>query len=854
MDAAAEKRPSDSAADGQPEKKAKVEATVNPLTHQTYSQRYYEILEKRKNLPAWEARKEFLKLVKRNQSVVLVGETGSGKTTQLPQFLLEAGYHMQGGQNRAIACTQPRRVAAMSVAQRVADELDVQLSTHVGYLIRFEDKTSPETILKFLTDGMLLREAMTDPLLSKYSVIILDEAHERTLATDVLFGLLKEVLKRRPDLKLVIMSATMDAQKMQGYFDNAPLLNIPGRTHPVELFYTAEPEKDYLEAAIRTVVQIHTSEPEGDVLLFLTGEEEIENACRALRKEGQRYPEHGELVAVPLYSSLPPAQQQKIFEAAPGPKYAGGPCGRKVVISTNVAETSITIDGIVYVVDPGFAKQKVYNPRIRVESLLVSPVSKVASPSFEDGLSTPLLPNVLQPWPIQFTKAEDDWKTIFASDFRAPNQLFAQVALACGTKLLEEVRGPDSHAVFDVTLEHASRLYEAACYSLAAEASSLSSENRPQQVVQRVVSAEFGRRIASNRSTGSGQFENQPELMDREALKMALEHDHFCGLEEEPAFSALWISLGRDLLDLHTFHSVLRLLKIHLLCGTLPSTICGRRITPPLPEETGFIGIIDWSPRVVAESYFQPARSLDVFLAHRSPKTKVRWVHCAAVSRPTVLRLAVKYQLHPLPVEDTIQLQQQSVPLVRSYGDNFFIIIPLLRLTSDSLASLDKHRHRHRACGKDAIDASLEEPCLVQVEQGRLALFVSGQPRFDTIISVQTRWLARRSEDGRSSMPGEAARTIGPTRCCRRSRRPLETDTVETPRPSRAASEVDSLGNETFQVSASLREEEFDPTKADDIREGLGTEAFDEVVREIQKDFSILRAGNASWLLWRLMD
>ncbi|CAE8584843.1 unnamed protein product, partial [Polarella glacialis] len=270
--------------------------------------------------------------------------------------------------------------------------------------------------------------------------------------------------------------------------------------------------------------------------------------------------------------------------------------------------------------------------------------------------------------------------------------------------------------------------------------------------------------------------------------------------------------------------------------------------------ETGFIGIIDWSPRVVAESYFQPARSLDVFLAHRSPKTKVRWVHCAAVSRPTVLRLAVKYQLHPLPVEDTIQLQQQSVPLVRSYGDNFFIIIPLLRLTSDSLAALDKHRHRHRACGKDAIDASLEEPCLVQVEQGRLALFVSGQPRFDTIISVQTRWLARRSEDGRSSMPGEAARTIGPTRCCRRSRRPLETGTVETPRPSRAASEVDSLGNETFQVSASLREEDFDPTKADDIREGLGTEAFDEVVREIQKDFSILRAGNASWLLWRLMD
>jgi len=304
---------------------------------------------------------------------------GSGKTTQMAQFLMEAGYHVQDGENKGIACTQPRRVAAMSVAQRVADELDVALGTFVGYLIRFEDQTSQETILKFLTDGMLLREAMSDPMLSRYSVVILDEAHERTLSTDVLFGLLKEVLRRRPELKLVVMSATMDAQKMQDYFDSAPLLNIPGRTHPVEIFYTADPERDYLESAIRTVVQIHNSEPEGDILLFLTGEEEIESACRALRKECVRYPESGELMAVPLYSSLPPQQQQKIFESPPGPKYPGGPNGRKVVVATNIAETSITIDGIVYVVDPGFAKQKVYNPRIRVESLLVSPVSKASA-------------------------------------------------------------------------------------------------------------------------------------------------------------------------------------------------------------------------------------------------------------------------------------------------------------------------------------------------------------------------------------------------------------------------------------------------------------------------------------------
>lgn len=379
----APKRPPEEAPEGQPPKK-KVAARPspndeNPLTGQLYSKAFFDIYEKREKLPAWEARKEFLKLIKKNQVVVLVGETGSGKTTQLPQFLLEAGYHISGEENRCIACTQPRRVAAMSVAQRVADELDVKLGTFVGYSIRFEDNTSEQTILKFMTDGMLLREAMTDPLLERYSVCILDEAHERTLATDVLFGLLKEVIKQRPELKLVVMSATLDAEKMQQYFEGAPLLNIPGRTHPVEVFYTAEPEPDYLEAAIRTVVQIHHSEADGDILLFLTGEEEIETACRMLLKENHRYPDSGELLVVPLYSSLPPAQQQKIFEPAPGPKYSGGPNGRKVVVATNIAETSITIDGIVYVVDPGFAKQKVYNPRIRVESLLVSPVSKASA-------------------------------------------------------------------------------------------------------------------------------------------------------------------------------------------------------------------------------------------------------------------------------------------------------------------------------------------------------------------------------------------------------------------------------------------------------------------------------------------
>ncbi|KAJ6873307.1 pre-mRNA-splicing factor ATP-dependent RNA helicase DEAH2 isoform X1 [Populus alba x Populus x berolinensis] len=357
-------------------------SSINRWNGKPYSQRYYEILEKRKNLPVWHQKEDFLQVLKKNQVLVLVGETGSGKTTQIPQFVLEAVELESSDRRRKmmIGCTQPRRVAAMSVSRRVAEEMDVTIGEEVGYSIRFEDCSSARTVLKYLTDGMLLREAMTDPLLERYKVIILDEAHERTLATDVLFGLIKEVLKNRPDLKLVVMSATLEAEKFQGYFCEAPLMKVPGRLHPVEIFYTQEPERDYLEAAIRTVVQIHLCEPHGDILVFLTGEEEIEDACRKITKEiGNLGDQVGPVKIVPLYSTLPPAMQQKIFEPAPPPLQEGGPSGRKIVVSTNIAETSLTIDGIVYVIDPGFSKQKVYNPRVRVESLLVSPISKASA-------------------------------------------------------------------------------------------------------------------------------------------------------------------------------------------------------------------------------------------------------------------------------------------------------------------------------------------------------------------------------------------------------------------------------------------------------------------------------------------
>jgi pre-mRNA-splicing factor ATP-dependent RNA helicase DHX15/PRP43 len=362
---------------GAPDSMSKRGGGTNPFTQLPYSQRYYDILAKRVTLPVYEHKEQVIKTVRENQIVVLVGETGSGKTTQIPQFMVESGI-CTGKQ--LVGCTQPRRVAAISVAQRVADEMDVQLGQHVGYNIRFEDVTSPQTVLKYLTDGMLLREAMTDPLLERYSCIVLDEAHERTLATDVLFGLIKEIVKQRKDMRLVVMSATLDAGKFQAFFDNAPLIHVPGRLHPVEIFYTEAPERDYLEAAVRTALQVHLCEGPGDMLLFLTGEEEIEDACAKLRREsGSAGPDTPELKCLPLYSTLPPAAQQRIFEAAPGPRKPGGPPGRKCIVSTNIAETSLTIDGVVYVIDPGFAKQKVYNPRIRVESLLVSPISQASA-------------------------------------------------------------------------------------------------------------------------------------------------------------------------------------------------------------------------------------------------------------------------------------------------------------------------------------------------------------------------------------------------------------------------------------------------------------------------------------------
>lgn len=324
------------------------------------------IKQQRETLPVYKFRDQLLQAVRDNQLMIVVGDTGSGKTTQLTQYLAEGGYANDG----MIGCTQPRRVAAMSVAKRVAEEVGCKLGEEVGYTIRFEDCTSPSTKIKYMTDGMLQREVLLDPNLRKYTVIMLDEAHERTIATDVLFGLLKKTLKRRPDLKVIVTSATLDAAKFSEYFNQCPIFTIPGRTYPVETMYSREPESDYLNAALITVLEIHMTEPAGDILLFLTGQEEIDTSCEILYERmkalGSNVPE---LIILPVYSALPSEQQSRIFEPAP-------PGSRKVVIATNIAETSITIDQIFYVIDPGFVKQNAYDPKLGMDSLVVTPISQ----------------------------------------------------------------------------------------------------------------------------------------------------------------------------------------------------------------------------------------------------------------------------------------------------------------------------------------------------------------------------------------------------------------------------------------------------------------------------------------------
>ncbi|XP_043680354.1 pre-mRNA-splicing factor ATP-dependent RNA helicase DHX16 isoform X2 [Vespula pensylvanica] len=328
------------------------------------------IQETKKSLPIYPFKNDLIQAIKEHQILIIEGETGSGKTTQIPQYLYESGFAVN---DKIIGCSEPRRVAAMSVAARVAHEMAVKLGNEVGYAIRFEDCTSHRTRIKYMTDGTLHREFLSQPDLASYSVMIIDEAHERTLHTDILFGLVKDITRFRSDLKLLISSATLDATKFSEFFDDAPIFRIPGRRFPVDIYYTKAPEADYIDACVVSILQIHATQPPGDVLVFLTGQDEIETCQEMLQERVRRLGSKlAELLILPVYANLPSDMQAKIFQPTP-------PGARKVVLATNIAETSLTIDNIVYVIDPGFAKQNNFNSRTGMESLMVVPISKASA-------------------------------------------------------------------------------------------------------------------------------------------------------------------------------------------------------------------------------------------------------------------------------------------------------------------------------------------------------------------------------------------------------------------------------------------------------------------------------------------
>ncbi|KAI3880903.1 hypothetical protein MKX03_032728 [Papaver bracteatum] len=321
-------------------------------------------------LPILEFEDKILETVENNSVIVVIGETGSGKSTQLPQILHRRGYAKSG----MIAVTQPRRVAAVSVARRVAQELNVQLGEEVGYAIQFEDRTTEKkTKIKYLTDGVLLRESLSDPEIKQYSVIILDEAHERSLNTDILLGLVKRLVKMRSDnLKVLITSATLDGAAVSEFFSNCPVLTVPGKLFPVDIVYSSERPTSYLDACLNQALDIHIHQPPGDVLIFMTGQDDIDKCVKKLEERIQSLEEGCcmDAVILPLHGSLPPEMQMRVFSPPP-------PNCRRFIVATNIAETSLTVDGVVYVIDSGYVKQRQYNPSTGMYSLEIVQISKV---------------------------------------------------------------------------------------------------------------------------------------------------------------------------------------------------------------------------------------------------------------------------------------------------------------------------------------------------------------------------------------------------------------------------------------------------------------------------------------------
>ncbi|KAF8820783.1 ATP-dependent Rna helicase [Cardiosporidium cionae] len=371
-------------------------------------------------LPIILHRQTILQTIRKNQVTIIVGATGTGKSTQLPQFLHSENFTNHG----IIGITQPRRIAAMALSKRVSEEMEKgRVGGFVGFSVRFHDITSPATRIKYMTDGILVRDSLIDPLFNQYSVIIVDEAHERSLRTDVLMGLLVNILAKRKDLKLIIMSATLQYQQFLRFFKNSDMVMIPGRQYPVDIFYTYQPEQDYIEAALITILQIHLRSAPGGILVFLPGQEDIMSLCNILEEKNKMLnlikirqreanannvnthdstanlnscsidsratnrqiynatighdvydnaTEWLNMLIYPIYSSLPVEQQVDVFKISPSDT-------RKIILATNIAETSITIPGIKYVVDCGLVKVKTFHPKTGMEILKTQEICKASA-------------------------------------------------------------------------------------------------------------------------------------------------------------------------------------------------------------------------------------------------------------------------------------------------------------------------------------------------------------------------------------------------------------------------------------------------------------------------------------------
>lgn len=321
------------------------------------------------HLAVYNYKDEIIKAIQENQVVVIEAPTGSGKTTQLPQIIFEAGLDKWG----IVGVTQPRRIAAYGVSKRIAEEMNVELGQLVGYKMRFDDCTSANTKIKIMTDGILLEELRSDPMLLKYSIIIVDEAHERSLNIDFILGLLKEIIKKRDDFKVLVSSATINAKLFSDYFDEAPVISVKTSPFPVEEKYfkvkDVEDSKEQISLICSIMSDIENKGEPGDVLIFLPGEAAIKDCCSQLEMLNRAI--SGSMVVMPLYARLSPEDQNRVFDVLPEGK-------RKVVVATNIAETSITINGIVHVIDPGYAKINYYNPRTFTSYLELKPISRAS--------------------------------------------------------------------------------------------------------------------------------------------------------------------------------------------------------------------------------------------------------------------------------------------------------------------------------------------------------------------------------------------------------------------------------------------------------------------------------------------